>query len=86
MITESFEAFEKLKFHHSDAPDAKGRFRELPIRKLAKWLVRTRKGDMRKITGSLNQQINFNKRTDPAYAEKMEKTRKEVKRLLKVED
>lgn len=77
---------EKLQFHHSDAPDAKGRFRDLSIKKLAKWLVRTRKGDMRKITGSLNQQINFNRKKDPAYAEKMEKTRAAVKKLLKIEE
>ena len=72
----------KLKFHHSDAPDAEGRFRDLGIRALAKWLIRTRKGDMRKITGSLNQQINFNKKSDPKYAKKMEKVREEVKRIL----
>jgi hypothetical protein len=77
---------EKLQFHHSDAPDAEGRFKELSIEKLAKWLVRTRKGDMKKITGSLNQQINFNKKKDPAYAEKMEKTRAKVKKLLKIEE
>lgn len=77
---------EKLQFHHSDAPDAKGRFRDLPVKKLAKWLVRTRKGDMRKITGSLNQQINFNKKEDPGYAAKMEKTRAEVKKLLKMDE
>ena len=38
---------------------------------------------MRKITGSLNQQINFNKKSDPAYAKKMEKVRDKVKTLLK---
>jgi hypothetical protein len=41
---------------------------------------------MRKITGSLNQQVNFNKKKDPAYAAKMEKTRTEVKKILKIEE
>ena len=81
--------FEKRKtknspdWHDSDAPDAKGKFRELGIRDLAAWLIKTRKGDMRKITGSLNQQIVFNRNEDPAYAKKMEKVREEVKRQLK---
>lgn len=66
----------------SDAPDANGRFRDLGIKALAKWLIRTRKGDMRKITGSLNQQIVFNRGDNPAYAKKMEKVRAEVKRQL----
>lgn len=66
----------------SNAPDANGRFRDLGIKDLAKWLIRTRKGDMRKITGSLNQQIVFNRGDNPAYAKKMEKVRAEVKRQL----
>lgn len=84
----TFESFvnekkkSKLKWHDSDAPDANGRFRDLGIRALAKWLIKTRKGDMRKITGSLNQQIAFNKNDDPKYAAKMEKVRAEVKRQL----
>ena len=80
----SFELFEKekLQFHHSDAPDANGRFRKLGIEELADWLIKTRKSDMRRITGSLNQQINFNKKKDPAYAAKMEKVREAVKRKL----
>lgn len=78
------EVFEKkkLKFHHSDAPDAKGKFKELGVQKLADWLIRTRGGSMQKITGSLNQQINFNKRKNPSYAKKMESTREAVKRKL----
>ena len=74
---------EELKFHHSDAPDANGRFRDLSPKELAKWLIKTRDGDMRRITGSLNQQVAFNKNEDPEYAEKMEKTRDEVKKQLK---
>lgn len=72
----------KLKWHDSDAPDAEGRFRDLGIKDLAAWLIKTRKGDMRKITGSLNQQIAFNKNDDPKYAKKMEKVREEVKKQL----
>jgi hypothetical protein len=72
----------KLKWHDSDAPDAKGRFKELGVNKLADWLIRTRGGNMQKITGSLNQQINFNKRKNPSYAKKMESTREAVKRKL----
>jgi hypothetical protein len=70
------------KWHDSDAPDANGKFKDLGIGDLAKWLVKTRKGDMRKITGSLNQQIVFNRKSDPKYAQKMEKVRAEVKRIL----
>ena len=73
---------QKLKWHDSDAPDAEGRFRDLVIKDLAAWLIKTRKGDMRKITGSLNQQIAFNKNDDPKYAKKMEKVREEVKKQL----
>ena len=65
-------------FHHSDAPDAEGRFKDLSIKKLAAWLIKTRKKDLKKISGSLTQQIVFNRNDDPKYAEKMEKTRKEV--------
>jgi hypothetical protein len=69
-------------WHDSDAPDANGKFKELGVKDLAKWLIRTRGGDMRKITGSLNQQIVFNRNDNPAYAKKMESVREEVKRQL----
>jgi hypothetical protein len=72
----------RLKWHDSDAPDAKGKFKELGVQKLADWLIRTRGGNMQKITGSLNQQINFNKKKNPGYAKKMESTREAVKRKL----
>lgn len=75
-------AEERLKFHHSNAPDAKGKFKKLSAEKLANWLIRTRKGNMSKITGSLNQQANFNRKDDPAYARKMDRTREIVKRKL----
>lgn len=70
----------------SDAPDAEGRFRDLSIKDLAAWLIKTRNKDLKKISGSLTQQIVFNRNDDPAYAEKMEKTRKEVYKQLGRED
>ena len=69
-------------FHHSDAPDAEGRFRDLGIKALAAWLIKTRKKDVKKISGSLTQQVVFNRNDDPEYAEKMEKVRKEVYKQL----
>ena len=73
-------------FHHSDAPDAEGRFKDLSIKDLAAWLIKTRKKDVKRISGSLTQQIVFNRKSDPNYAEKMEKTRKEVYKQLGRED
>ena len=80
--TDEMDEKKRLKWHDSDAPDAKGKFKELGVQKLADWLIRTRGGNMQKITGSLNQQINFNKRKNPGYAKKMESTREAVKRKL----
>jgi hypothetical protein len=74
------------KWKDSDAPDAEGRFRDLSIKDLAAWLIKTRDKDLKKISGSLTQQIVFNRNDDPDYAEKMEKTRKEVYRQLGRED
>ena len=73
-------------WHDSDAPDAEGRFRDLGIKDLASWLIKTRKKDVKKISGSLTQQIVFNRKDDPEYAEKMEKVRKEVYKQLGRED
>lgn len=73
-------------WHDSDAPDAEGRFRDLSPKDLAAWLIKTRKKDLKKISGSLTQQVVFNRNDDPAYAEKMEKTRKEVYKQLGRED
>lgn len=73
-------------FHHSDAPDAEGRFKDLGIKDLAAWLIKTRKKDVKKISGSLTQQIVFNRNDDPKYAEKMEKVRKEVYKQLGRQD
>ena len=69
-------------WHDSDAPDAKGKFKELGVNKLADWLIRTRGGNLPKNTGSLNQQIVFNRKKNPSYAKKMESVRKAIKRKL----
>lgn len=69
-------------WHDSDAPDAKGKFKELGVTALADWLIRTRGGNMQRITGSLNQQIVFNRTKNPSYAKKMERVRAAVKRKL----
>ena len=76
----------KLKWHDSDAPDANGRFRDLSPKDLAAWLIKTRKGDMKKISGSLSQQVAFNKNDDKEYVKKMDKTRKEVYKQLDRDD
>jgi hypothetical protein len=70
----------------SDAPAAEGRFRDLGIKDLAAWLIKTRKKDLKKISGSLTQQVVFNRQKDPEYAKKMEKVRKEVYKQLGRED
>ena len=41
-----------------------------------------RKKDVKKISGSLTQQVVFNRNDDPEYAEKMEKVRREVYKQL----
>ena len=73
-------------WHDSDAPEAEGRFKELGIKELAAWLIKTRNKDIKKISGSLTQQVVFNRNDDPEYAEKMEKVRKEVYKQLGRED
>lgn len=73
-------------WHDSDAPDAEGRFRDLSPKDLAKWLIKTRDGDLKRISGSLTQQVVFNRNDDPEYAKKMERTRKEVYKQLGRED
>ena len=73
-------------WHDSDAPDAEGRFRDLSPKELAKWLIKTRDGDLKRISGSLTQQIVFRRKRDPEYADKMEKTRIEVYKQLGRED
>lgn len=74
------------EWQDSDFPDAEGRFRDLSIKDLAAWLIKTRKKDLKAISGSLTQQVVFNRNEDPEYAEKMEKTRKEVYKQLGRQD
>ena len=75
------------EFKHSDAPDAKGKFNDLSASALASWLIKTRKGNLKKIIGSLNQQVVFNRKKNPSYAAKMKTTMNIVrKRLGKDED
>lgn len=74
------------KWNDSNSPDAEGRFSDLSIDDLADWLIKTRKGDLKKIVGSLNQQIIFKRNKHPAYAKKMEKTREKVYKKLDRED
>jgi hypothetical protein len=69
-------------FKESDAPDANGKFKNLSCGALAKWMIKSRKGNMRKIVGSLNQQYVFNRKKNPSYAKKMVCTRNKVKKLL----
>ena len=59
------------EFKHSDAPDAKGKFKSLSCGELANWLIKSRKGNKKAIVGSLNQQIVFNRKKKPSYAKKM---------------
>ena len=68
----------------SDAPDAKGKFKSLSCGALASWMIKSRKGNIKKIVGSLNQQIVFNRKRNPSYAKKMKCARnKAVARLKK---
>ena len=78
----SLSEAEKLEWKDSDAPDANGKFKELNPKDLAAWLIKTRKGGLARIQASLTQQIVFRRNEDPKYADKMEKTRDEVKKQL----
>ena len=69
-------------FKHSDAPDAKGKFKSLSASALASWLIKTRKGNLKKIIGSLNQQVVFNRKKRPSYAKKMKTTMNIVRKRL----
>ncbi len=73
-------------FKHSDAPDAKGKFNDLSASALASWLIKTRKGNLKKIIGSLNQQVVFNRKKRPSYAAKMKTTMNIVRKRLKKDE
>jgi len=70
------------KFKHSDAPDAKGKFKSMSPSSLASWLIKTRKGNLSRIISSLNQQVVFNRGKNPSYASKMKTTQNIVRKRL----
>ena len=75
-----------IEWHDSDAPDAKGKFKELSPPALASWLNKTRKGNLSKIISSLNQQYVFNRGKNPSYARKMKTTMNIVRKRLGKKD
>tara|TARA_R100000900_G_scaffold123570_1_gene97949 strand:- start:338 stop:607 length:270 start_codon:yes stop_codon:yes gene_type:complete len=84
MYTQSSNPFKKKmgKFKHSDAPDAKGKFKSMSPSSLASWLIKTRKSNLSRIISSLNQQIVFNRGKNPSYASKMKTTQNIVRKRL----
>ena len=84
MYTQSSNPFKKKmgKFKHSDAPDAKGKFKSMSPSSLASWLIKTRKGNLSRIISSLNQQVVFNRGKNPSYASKMKTTMNIVRKRL----
>ena len=75
-----------IVWHDSDAPDAKGKFKELSPSGLASWLIKTRKGKLNRIIGSLNQQYVFNRKKKPSYAAKMKTTMNIVRKRIGKKD
>ena len=71
-----------ITWHDSDAPDAKGKFRDLSPQALASWLIKSRKGNLSKIISSLNQQYVFNRQKKPSYARKMKTVMNIVRKRL----
>ena len=71
-----------ITWKDSDAPDAKGKFKNLSPSSLASWLIKTRKGKLNRIIGSLNQQYVFNRGKKPSYAAKMKTTMNIVRKRL----
>ena len=76
-------AKKKLTWKDSDAPDAKGKMKNLSCSALVDWMIKSRKGNVKKIVGSMNQQIAFNKKRNPSYAKKMECARNKAVNKLK---
>ena len=83
MFTQGNNPFKKRmgKFKHSDAPDAKGKFKSLSPSALATFIIKTRKTLARSIA-SLNQQYVFNRGKKPSYAAKMKTTMNIVRKRL----
>ena len=84
MYIQSNNPFKKRMgdFKHSDAPDAKGKFKSLSPSALASWMIRSRKGNLSRIISSLNQQVGFNRGKNPSYAAKMKTTMNIVRKRL----
>jgi len=84
MYTQGNNPFKKKmgKFKHSDAPDAKGKFKSLSPSALASWMIKSRKGNLSRIISSLNQQYVFNRGKKPSYAAKMKTTMNIVRKRL----
>ena len=75
-----------ITWNDSDAPDAKGKFRDLSPQALASWLIKSRKGNLSKIISSLNQQYVFNRQKKPSYARKMKTVMNIVRKRLGKKD
>ena len=75
-------AEKRPEWKDSNAPDAEGRFKELSCEALANLIIKSRKGNKKKIDGSLNQQIVFNRKKNPSYAKKMKCARNKAMRKL----
>jgi hypothetical protein len=75
-------AKKRPEWKDSDAPDANGKFRDLSCDALADWLIKSRKGNKKKIVGSLNQQIVFNRKKNPTYAKNMKCARNKAMKKL----
>ena len=84
MYIQSNNPFKKRMgdFKHSDAPDAKGKFKSLSPSALASWMIKTRKSNLSRIISSLNQQVVFNRGKNPSYARKMKTTMNIVRKRL----
>jgi hypothetical protein len=84
MYTQGNNPFKKRMgdFKHSDAPDAKGKFKSMSPSSLANWLIKTRNSNLSRIISSLNQQIVFNRGKNPSYARKMKTTQNIVRKRL----
>ena len=84
MYIQSNNPFKKRMgdFKHSDAPDAKGKFKSLSPSALASWMIKSRKGNLSRIISSLNQQVVFNRGKRPTYAAKMKTTMNIVRKRL----
>ena len=75
-------ASKRPEWKDSKYEDAEGKFKELGCDALANWLIKSRKRNKKAIVGSLNQQIVFNRKKNPSYADKMKCARNAAMRKL----